>query len=395
MFGKRADGKRIRDISITRRFMPYLSPRRNSSLVYYTTEIEVGPALEYVAELNRERAEEERITFFHLFLRSLGIGLSEREGVNRFVAGGKLWQRRGVWITYSAKQAIVDGSPVITLKHRFDPDEGLDAMSGRLVEELRARRQGRESRADKEVNLAVGDLGKAVVALARGAARRRRERGAELQLGTRIGGRAQRRDDHAGAVEHVDVGAVAEDREHQLVLALPGRKAQGEDPVVADQPRSDEPGAGEMGAQVADERRRALGGLREGVDLGQPGELGSAREQQEALRRPVRVTRASVEGGDDPLAVGLHPTLDDVTGEPGAHHLAQAAQLGERKQGGLPGATRGGRTPCGRDGSRRHARAPEARRPWSGPASRREPSGKALPRRRLATTRRWRLAIVL
>lgn len=155
MFGRRVDGKRIRDISVTRRFMPYLSPRRNSSLVYYTTEIEVGPALEYVAELNRERAEEERVTFFHLFLRSLGIGLTEREGVNRFVAGGKLWQRHGVWITYSAKQAIVDGSPVITLKHRFDPQESLDAMSGRLLGDLHARRQGRESRADKEVNLAI------------------------------------------------------------------------------------------------------------------------------------------------------------------------------------------------------------------------------------------------
>jgi hypothetical protein len=155
MFGKRADGRRVRDISVTRRFMPYLSPRRNSSLVYYTTEIEVGPALEYLEELNRPRSPEHRITLFHLFLRSLGKGLSEREGVNRFVAGGKLWQRDGVWMTYSAKQALIDGSPVITLKHRFDPKEGLDAMADRLLEELHARRRGRESRADKEVNLAI------------------------------------------------------------------------------------------------------------------------------------------------------------------------------------------------------------------------------------------------
>jgi len=155
MLGRRADGRRVRDISVTRRFMPYLSPRRNSSLVYYTTEIEVGPAIEYLDELNRDRSPERRITFFHLFLRSLGAGLHEREGVNRFVAGGKLWQRSAVWITYSAKQAIVDGSPVITLKHRFDADEGLASMADRLLEELHARRRGRESRADKEVNLAI------------------------------------------------------------------------------------------------------------------------------------------------------------------------------------------------------------------------------------------------
>jgi len=155
MFGKRADGTRVRDVSVTRRFMPYLSPRRNSSLVYYTTEIEVDAALAFLEELNRERGEDRPITLFHLYLRSLGLALGEREGVNRFVAGGKLWQRSGVWITYSAKQAIIDGSPVITLKHRFDPEEALGTMADRLLVELHARRRGRESRADKEVNLAI------------------------------------------------------------------------------------------------------------------------------------------------------------------------------------------------------------------------------------------------
>ncbi len=172
MFGKRADGRRVRDISTTRRFMPYLSPRRNSSLVYYTTEIEVGPALEFLEELNRPRSPEHRITLFHLFLQSLGKGLNERDAVNRFVAGGKLWQRYGVWMTYSAKQALIDGSPVITLKHRFDPEEGLGAMADRLLEELHARRRGLESRADKEVNLAIrlpGFLLRALLAALRGA----------------------------------------------------------------------------------------------------------------------------------------------------------------------------------------------------------------------------------
>ena len=135
--------------------MPYLSSRRNSSLVYYTTEIEVDPALEYLESLNRDRGPERQVTFFHLFLRSLGQGLHEREGVNRFVAGRKLWQRSGVWLTYSAKQVIEDGSPVLTLKHRFDPEEGLNEMVDRLLDELHARRGGQESLADKEVNLAM------------------------------------------------------------------------------------------------------------------------------------------------------------------------------------------------------------------------------------------------
>ena len=172
MWGKRADGQRIRDLSMSRRLMPYLSSRRNSSLVYYTTEIDVEPALAYLEELNRGRESERRVTFFHLFLRSLGMGLHQREGVNRFVAGRKLWQRSGVWLTYSAKQVIEDGSPVLTLKHRFDPEDGVKEMVDRLLDELYARRGGKESLADKEVNLAMrlpGFLLRGLVALLRGA----------------------------------------------------------------------------------------------------------------------------------------------------------------------------------------------------------------------------------
>ena len=153
MFGKRADGKLLRNISKTRRFMPYISPRRNDSLVYYTTEIEVEPALRFIEEQNRDRPEDRKITLFHLYLRSLAIAFHERSGVNRFVAGGRLWQRDEVWITYSIKQEMIDGAPVLTIKRRFEPDEGLGEMVDSFREALRARRRGKLSTADKEMNL--------------------------------------------------------------------------------------------------------------------------------------------------------------------------------------------------------------------------------------------------
>jgi hypothetical protein len=155
MFGKRADGTLVTGISNTRRFMPLLSPRRNSSLVYYTTEIEVGPALRFLETLNHDRPEDRRVTLFHLYLRSLAMAFHDRVGVNRFVAGGRLWQRNGVWITFSAKQALLDGSPVLTIKRKFERDEGLLEMVDSFRDELLARRRGKQSTADKEVNLFV------------------------------------------------------------------------------------------------------------------------------------------------------------------------------------------------------------------------------------------------
>ena len=39
------------------------------------------------------------MTLFHLFLRSLSQTLRLRPGVNRFVKGGRLWQRDGEWVS--------------------------------------------------------------------------------------------------------------------------------------------------------------------------------------------------------------------------------------------------------------------------------------------------------
>jgi hypothetical protein len=155
MFGKRADARLAKGISGTRRFMPFISPRRNDSLVYYTTEVEVGPALAFIEEENQARPENSQITLFHIYLRALARALHARPGVNRFVAGGRLWQRSDVWITYSAKQEMLDGSPVLTIKRKFERDEGLHAMVDSFREELSARRRGKETTADTEMNLAL------------------------------------------------------------------------------------------------------------------------------------------------------------------------------------------------------------------------------------------------
>ncbi len=153
MFGRRADGIEVADLSTTQRFLPFLSPGRNASLVYYSTEIEIDTALRFIDEQNANRPPDRRITLFHLYLRSVSIAFHERPGVNRFVSGGRVYQRNGVWITFSAKQELIDGAPVLTVKRAFEHGEGLLEMVDALRDELLERRRGKQSTADKEVNL--------------------------------------------------------------------------------------------------------------------------------------------------------------------------------------------------------------------------------------------------
>ena len=155
MFGRRPDATPVRDLSRLRAFMPFVSPRRNESLVYFDTEVEVEPALRFLEEYNRSRPPDAQVTLFHLYLRSLAIGLETRPGVNRFTAGGRLWQREGIWITFSAKQEIIDGAPMLTVKRRFPEEETLDQMVDGMLENLRGRRRGKRTQSDKEMNLAL------------------------------------------------------------------------------------------------------------------------------------------------------------------------------------------------------------------------------------------------
>ncbi len=155
MIWSRPDGDPIPNLSRMRRFMPFISPRRNESLVLHSTEILLDRAFEFLEERNADRDEDRKITLFHLYLRSCQIALHTRSGVNRFVAGGRLWQRNHAAITFSAKQEMLDGAPMITVKRIFPEHESLDEMVDAIRADLLARRRGRETRSDKEMKFAL------------------------------------------------------------------------------------------------------------------------------------------------------------------------------------------------------------------------------------------------
>jgi hypothetical protein len=152
MFGKRPDATLVRDASVMRRFMPYVSPKRNDSLFYMNQEIAADAAYEFMEKINKERPRNRPITLFHLYLRALSMALLLRPGVNRFVKASRIWQRDGVWITFSAKRKLIDGAPMITIKRRFHPEsETLAEMTDATYEQLKAGRAGKQTTSDKEM----------------------------------------------------------------------------------------------------------------------------------------------------------------------------------------------------------------------------------------------------
>lgn len=151
MLFTRPDGVRARDVPPFRRIMPFIMPTRNESAVYLEQEISLDAAQAFVDEATSRTGR--RATFFHLFLWASVRAIAARPRLNRFVIGGRVWQRDGIWLSYSAKKSLVDGAPIVVVKRRFEPDVTFDELLAQVYSDLERGRSDEESHVDKELSL--------------------------------------------------------------------------------------------------------------------------------------------------------------------------------------------------------------------------------------------------
>lgn len=153
MFGKRPDATLCQDIPAYRRMMLYLMPGSNESAVNFTQEIDVTETLAFVQRWNQAQPQR-RISPFHVVVWAVVRTLDARPQLNRFAAGRKTWQRDGIWITYAAKKRMADeGSPLVTLKERFDPVWTFSETVDVFYKDLREGRSDEKSYTDRELDL--------------------------------------------------------------------------------------------------------------------------------------------------------------------------------------------------------------------------------------------------
>jgi hypothetical protein len=131
--------------------MPFLIPSKNGAFVLFEQEVAVEPARAFLAALNARRPPERAVTLFHLVLHGIGMALAEFPRLNRFVAGTRLYERRGIWLAFSAKQELERDAPLFTAKIDFDPAEPLEALVDRIQAAVGEGRSGRETATEREI----------------------------------------------------------------------------------------------------------------------------------------------------------------------------------------------------------------------------------------------------
>ncbi len=121
--------------------MPLVMPTRTESAVYFDLDVDVTRTTAFLAARNAQ-AGGPPATLFHVVLWAFARALARRPWLNRFVAGGRLWDRDGVWLSFAAKRARADDAPLVTLKRRFDPAWTLDDVVAAVAGDVRTGRAG-------------------------------------------------------------------------------------------------------------------------------------------------------------------------------------------------------------------------------------------------------------
>ncbi len=143
MFGPH-DGVRAQ-VPPYRRMMPFLMRGRNESAVYFEQTLDVSRALPWL--------EARGAKLFPLVLHALATMLHDRERVNRFIAGRRIYQRKGVFLSFAAKKKLDDEAPLATIKREFPRGESFAQLTSALAGEVGEARSDRPSHVDKELGI--------------------------------------------------------------------------------------------------------------------------------------------------------------------------------------------------------------------------------------------------
>jgi len=148
--------------------MPFLMKGRNEAAVYFEQTLDVTRTQAWLDAWNQRGGP--HATIFHVVLHALAEMLHARPHINRFAVGRRLYDRKGVHISFAAKKRMTEDAPLATVKREFPRAESFAEMMESLYGAVAEARSDRRSPVDKELGVLLrlpGPILEAAVGLLR------------------------------------------------------------------------------------------------------------------------------------------------------------------------------------------------------------------------------------
>lgn len=146
-FGDRYDGRKLRSLDPFYKIIPYIMKTRIDAQNYFEEKIEISNTESFIIRKRKETGE--RISFLHVIIAAMVRTISQKPGINRFVAGQRVFARNEILISFVLKKEFNEESPETTLKVKFNAtDTFMDVV--RKVNSAIEENQGTDTKNDTD-----------------------------------------------------------------------------------------------------------------------------------------------------------------------------------------------------------------------------------------------------
>ena len=148
MFGKRPDGRLVKNLEPMQQIMPYILKTRTDSMNMYEDTFPCRPMDIYIKE---KAAEGIKLSYMHIVIAAVVRLIALRPQLNRFVMNGRIYTRPKIWVSFVVHPTLTDGSVGTTIKLCFEGTETIFEVAEKInaaVERETTQRTG-ENDTDK------------------------------------------------------------------------------------------------------------------------------------------------------------------------------------------------------------------------------------------------------
>ncbi|MBQ9837904.1 MAG: hypothetical protein IJO56_00190 [Oscillospiraceae bacterium] len=139
-WGDRKDGVWLRDLPAMNYIMPTLMPNRADNEAHINVDIDLRPIEAYLEKLNEGREKKDRYTFFHIVSAAIGKAFVLRPRMNRFIVGGKMFQRDKVTVAFTVKKQFDDRAEEGLAFFEYAPEDTLHSYHEKIMKAIHVSR---------------------------------------------------------------------------------------------------------------------------------------------------------------------------------------------------------------------------------------------------------------
>ena len=133
MFGKRPDGRRIKNLAPIQMVMPYVMTTRSDSMNMYEDTFACEPWDQYIKE---KEAEGLKLGYMHILIAAIVRLIALRPQLNRFVMNGRIYARPKIWVSFVVHPTLRNDSEGTSIKMCFEGTETIQEIAQMINEQV-------------------------------------------------------------------------------------------------------------------------------------------------------------------------------------------------------------------------------------------------------------------